>query len=93
MNGNDFTQYLLKTEKNEIRISFFKDYYNPNDLAEKLDSLVKTGLIEIDWERKLIIKKFNLERMLVSKNKLLKKEKEKPSYMKGEQTGINKPYI
>ena len=93
MNGSDFTLYLLKTEKTELRISFFKELFNPKDLAEKLDSLVETGLVEIDWERKLIIKKFDLEKILVSKNKLRKKKIEKPSYMKANRTEINKPYI
>ncbi|GGZ58367.1 hypothetical protein [Mesonia mobilis] len=93
MERRDFTTYLLATEETSFRISYFKELFNPKDLAEILDSLSETGIVEVDWDKKLIIKKLDVEKILISKNKLKRKKSEKPSYMKADQTEINKPYM
>ncbi|MFN4764593.1 hypothetical protein ACKGJN_15800 [Gillisia sp. Q332] len=86
-------EYLQEVQNDEVKISFFKEKYDPLDLATKLKNLEQCDLIEIDWDRKMILKKFSTEKLLSKKNSLNRKKILKPDYLNGTEIEINKPYI
>jgi len=93
MKRENLYQILNTTKKEEIKIASLKDRFSPIDLATELESLLRADLIEVIWEKKVIINKIKFEKLLAEKNNLKRDSPKTPSHMKADQTEINKPYI
>ncbi|SEB35695.1 hypothetical protein SAMN04489761_0084 [Tenacibaculum sp. MAR_2009_124] len=83
---------IMKNESNELYITSLKDRFTPVELATQLESLVEQEIVEVDWNRGLIVKIGDEKDIIVAKNNLDKGKRNTPDYMRANKTQINKPY-
>lgn len=87
-------KYLLSLEQKKVSIRDLNPTFTPLEIGSRIGILIEEGLIEVDWEEKVIhLDNLEIEPLLKSKNKLGTYTRKVPEYMKIEKQEINKPYI
>lgn len=86
-------KYLLSLEQKKVSIKDLNPTFTPLEIGSRIGILIEEGLIEVDWEKKVIyLDNLEIEPLLKSKNKLGTYTRKVPEYMKVEKQELNKPY-
>ena len=87
-------KYLLSLGQDKVFIKDLNPMFTPLEVGSRIGILIEEGLIDIDWDKKVIfLENLSLEPLLKSKNKLGIYSRKVPEYMKVEKQELNKPYI
>ena len=83
----------MRLGKSKLYIKELKEYYTPIDLAKQLKALQSQEMIDIDWQKKVIVVTFHTESLFINRHSLSQYKRRLPDYMRDSQIAINQPYI